>query len=232
MYIEIDRNDKRPIWLQIVDQVIDYITKGQLAPGDPLVPTRQLAQELSISRSSVQIAYEELQSRGYVETSRRGGTKVCPLIPETALALEELSVPAIPPNPFLENKTDKVEHWPDVDQDEKAEIDFRLHEPYVDPSFQTSWRRASNAAMRKENLLTWGYSSPYGLYSVREQISRYLAIERGIYVQARTNSTHIRSETNDGYHCTGIATGGRYSLCRRSGISGCLVCDAVSQYEC
>ena len=84
MYIEIDRSDKRPIWLQIVDQVIDYITKGQLAPGDPLVPTRQLAQELSISRSSVQIAYEELQSRGYVETSRRGGTKVCPLIPDTA----------------------------------------------------------------------------------------------------------------------------------------------------
>ncbi len=183
MYIEIDRSDKRPIWLQIVDQVIDYITKGQLAPGDPLVPTRQLAQELSISRSSVQIAYEELQSRGYVETSRRGGTKVCPLIPETDLALDELSVPVIPPNPFLENKTDKVEHWPDVAQDEKAEIDFRLHEPYVDPGFQNSWRRASNAAMRKENLLTWGYSSPYGLYSVREQISRYLAIERGIYVQ-------------------------------------------------
>lgn len=183
MYIEIDRSDKRPLWLQIVDQVIDYITKGQLAPGDPLVPTRQLAQELSISRSSVQIAYEELQSRGYVETSRRGGTKVCPLIPETDLALDELSVPAIPPNPFLENKTDKIEHWPDLALDEKAEFDFRLHEPYVDPSFQNSWRRASNAAMRKENLLTWGYSSPYGLYSVREQISRYLAIERGIYVQ-------------------------------------------------
>ncbi|MBB6446987.1 MocR-like pyridoxine biosynthesis transcription factor PdxR [Bacillus benzoevorans] len=183
MYIEVDRKDKRPIWLQIVDQVIDYITRGQLSPGDPLVPTRQLAQELSISRSSVQIAYEELQSRGYVATSRRGGTKVCQLIPETNLYGEEQSVPAIPPNPFLEEKTDYVEHWPDVNQDEKAEIDFRLHEPYVDPGFQKSWRRASNTAMRKENVLNWGYSSPYGLYSVREQISRYLAIERGIYVK-------------------------------------------------
>jgi GntR family transcriptional regulator / MocR family aminotransferase len=37
--------------------------------------------------------------------------------------------------------------------------------------------------MKEENLLDWGYSSPYGLYSVREQISRYLAIERGIHVQ-------------------------------------------------
>ncbi len=66
MYIELDKGDKRALWLQIVDQVIDYITKGKLSPGDPLVPTRQLAQELAISRSSVQIAYEELQSRGYV----------------------------------------------------------------------------------------------------------------------------------------------------------------------
>ena len=81
MYIELDKGDKRALWLQIVDQVIDYITKGRLSPGDPLVPTRQLAQELSISRSSVQIAYEELQSRGYVNTSRRGGTRVCEIMP-------------------------------------------------------------------------------------------------------------------------------------------------------
>ena len=83
MYIELDKGDKRAIWLQIVDQVIDYITNGQLSPGDPLVPSRQLAQELSISRSSVQIAYEELQSRGYVTTSRRGGTRVCDIIQDT-----------------------------------------------------------------------------------------------------------------------------------------------------
>jgi GntR family transcriptional regulator / MocR family aminotransferase len=37
--------------------------------------------------------------------------------------------------------------------------------------------------MKEKNILDWGYSSPYGLYSVREQIARYLAIERGIHVQ-------------------------------------------------
>ena len=68
MYIKIDKKDKRPLWLQIVDQVIEYIEDGQLSPGDPLVPTRQLARELAVSRSSVQNAYEELQSRGYVNT--------------------------------------------------------------------------------------------------------------------------------------------------------------------
>lgn len=182
MYIELSKADKRALWLQIVDQVIDYISSGQLSPGDPLVPTRQLAQELSISRSSVQIAYEELQSRGYVITSRRGGTRVCQIMPDNAASPTQQSVPSIPANPFLEETTERVDHWPDLNQDEKPQIDFRLHVPYIDPTFQKSWRRASNSAMKEKNLLDWGYSSPYGLYSVREQVARYLAIERGIHV--------------------------------------------------
>jgi GntR family transcriptional regulator / MocR family aminotransferase len=182
MYIELDKKDKRPLWLQIVDQVIEYITIGQLSPGDPLVPTRQLAQELSISRSSVQIAYEELQSRGYVTTSRRGGTRVCQIMPENLSDQPKQSIPYLPPNPILEENTDQVGHWPDLNKNEKAEIDFRLHEPYVDQNFQKTWRRASNSALKSEKLLDWGYSSSYGLLSVREQISRYLAIERGIQV--------------------------------------------------
>lgn len=182
MYIEINKGDKRALWLQIVDQVIDYISTGKLSPGDPLVPTRQLAQELSISRSSVQIAYEELQSRGYVITSRRGGTRVCEIKPDNSTFQNQQSVPFIPPNPFLEEKEERVDHWPELKKEEKADIDFRLHEPYIDPIFQKSWRRASNMAMKDKNVLDWGYSSPYGLFSVREQISRYLAIERGIHV--------------------------------------------------
>lgn len=183
MYIELDKEDKKALWLQIVDQVIEYISSGQLSPGDSLVPTRQLAQELSISRSSVQIAYEELQSRGYVATSRRGGTRVCQIMPENAGCQPQQSVPVIPANPLFEETNKRVDHWPDLNQDEKPQIDFRLHVPYIDSTFQKSWRRASNTAMKEENVFDWGYSSPYGLYSVREQISRYLAIERGIHVQ-------------------------------------------------
>ena len=228
MYIELDKGDKRALWLQIVDQVIDYITKGKLSPGDPLVPTRQLAQELAISRSSVQIAYEELQSRGYVTTSRRGGTRVCDIIQNTDTYQSKQSVPSIPPNPFIEENTKRVDHWPDMKSDEKADIDFRLHEPYIDSTFQNSWRRASNTAMKEKNVLDWGYSSPYGLYSVREQISRYLAIERGIHVQPESNITHFRGKANDGYHCTSSVTRRRYSFRRRSWFSCCLVHHEIS----
>jgi GntR family transcriptional regulator/MocR family aminotransferase len=181
MYIELNRKDKRPLWLQIVDQVIEYITNGQLSPGDPLVPTRQLSQELSISRSSVQTAYEELQSRGYVTTSRRGGTKVCDILANDEFTQTTTSTPIMPVKPFLE-ETKRADHWPDLKKEEKAEIDFRLHSPYIDSTFQKAWRQASNTAMKEVNLFDWGYSSSYGLYSVREQISRYLAIERGIHV--------------------------------------------------
>ncbi|WP_338471437.1 PLP-dependent aminotransferase family protein [Niallia sp. XMNu-256] len=183
MYIEIDKKDKRPLWLQIVDHVIEYIEEGQLSPGDPLVPTRQLARELSISRSSVQIAYEELQSRGYVTTSRRGGTRVCDIMGDHVSADTQDDPPVIPSNPLLEDKSRQAEHWPDMKAEEKAEIDFRLHAPFIDSTFQKAWRQASNTALKENSLFDWGYSSSYGLYSVREQISRYLAIERGIHVE-------------------------------------------------
>ena len=182
MYIELNKKDKRPLWLQIVDQVIEYITNGQLSPGDTLVPTRQLSQELSISRSSAQIAYEELQSRGYVTTSRRGGTRVCNILADEEFTHTTSSTPIIPAKPLLEKDTKRVGHWPDLKKEEKAEIDFRLHLPYIDPTFQKAWRHASNTAMKEVDLFDWGYSSSYGLYSVREQISRYLAIERGVHV--------------------------------------------------
>lgn len=48
----------------------------KLNPHDQLTPTRVLAQELNVSRSTIQLAYDELLARGYVSTSRRGGTKV------------------------------------------------------------------------------------------------------------------------------------------------------------
>ncbi|MCU9612945.1 PLP-dependent aminotransferase family protein [Caldibacillus lycopersici] len=182
MYIEINRSVSKAIWLQIVDQIIDFIMSGQLSPGDPLVPSRQLASMLGVSRSTVQLAYEELQSRGYVTTSRRGGTKVCQIMPDETKAENQKTIPPIPVHPLLEEK-DQVQYWPKLQTDKKPSIDFRLHEPYIDATFKKAWRKAFNIAVKSENVLDWGYSSPYGLPSVREEISRYLAIERGIYVE-------------------------------------------------
>ncbi|MEH7800944.1 winged helix-turn-helix domain-containing protein [Bacillus pumilus] len=76
MYIYLDRSSTTPLWQQIVTGIIQQIHSKKLNPDDQLTPTRVLAQELNVSRSTIQLAYDELLARGYVSTSRRGGTKV------------------------------------------------------------------------------------------------------------------------------------------------------------
>ncbi|MEG0386649.1 MAG: GntR family transcriptional regulator, partial [Solibacillus sp.] len=74
--MKIDRQDSKPIWKQLLDQAMHNITSGKWKAGYRLPPTRELAQQLGVARSTVQTMYEELFSRGYTITSRRGGTQV------------------------------------------------------------------------------------------------------------------------------------------------------------
>jgi len=74
--LKVNRDDERPIWQQLLDQAIHNITTEKWPPGELLLPSRKLAQLIGVSRSTIQSVYEELFSRGYTVTSRRGGTRV------------------------------------------------------------------------------------------------------------------------------------------------------------
>ena len=66
-------NSQSPVamYRQIVDQVIQNLAAGQLAPGDQLPSIRSLSTELRINPNTVIKAYRELELRGYAE-SRHG----------------------------------------------------------------------------------------------------------------------------------------------------------------
>ncbi len=75
--LQVNRDDKNPIWQQLLDQAIHHITTGKWPPGGELLPpSRELALLVGVSRSTIQIVYEELFSRGYTVTNWRGGTRV------------------------------------------------------------------------------------------------------------------------------------------------------------
>lgn len=71
-----DRNNKKPIYKQIVEYIEQGISSG-LFPADSLLPSeRTLAKELNVNRSTVVSAYEELQSLGIVDRKKGSGTRV------------------------------------------------------------------------------------------------------------------------------------------------------------
>src|SRR6185295_14921695 len=69
----IDRSARPTLQEQLARQIRERIRSGDLAPGDPLPSTRDLASELKLSRNTAVYAYERLISEGYLESESRAG---------------------------------------------------------------------------------------------------------------------------------------------------------------
>jgi GntR family transcriptional regulator len=78
MKILIDTANARPVYEQIVQRVEQAILSGELAPGKPLPPIRQLANDLELNPNTVARAYQQLERNQIVATAGRRGTFVDP----------------------------------------------------------------------------------------------------------------------------------------------------------
>ncbi len=66
--LQIDQCSNVPLFRQIMDQIIQLVDSETLRPGDRLPATRDMAERLSVHRSTVYRAYQELWSLGYLES--------------------------------------------------------------------------------------------------------------------------------------------------------------------
>ncbi|MBK4995668.1 PLP-dependent aminotransferase family protein [Pseudomonas sp. S37] len=61
---------------QIVEALVAAITEGRLRPGTPLPGTREMAQLLNVNRKTVILAYEEAETKGWLQSVQLRGTFV------------------------------------------------------------------------------------------------------------------------------------------------------------
>jgi GntR family transcriptional regulator len=80
MLVNLDADDGRPLYLQIIDEVRRAIVIGTLRPEDPLPSVRELAAELVVNPRTVSQAYQELEREGVVYIRRGQGTFVSPTV--------------------------------------------------------------------------------------------------------------------------------------------------------
>ena len=76
MVIRIGQSDEVPIYLQIRDQIIEGIARGELSSGDSLPSVRQLAADLGINLHTVNKAYSVLKQEGFLRVDRRRGAVI------------------------------------------------------------------------------------------------------------------------------------------------------------
>ena len=87
--ISLKQGDKVPLYEQIYSYIKEEIQKGAIPSGEKLPSTRALCRHLDVSRSTVELAYEQLvilkrsltgdilylRSRGCISSVRRAGQK-------------------------------------------------------------------------------------------------------------------------------------------------------------
>ena len=64
--IPIDPRDPRPIYLQIKEGLCRLILSGAVKTGERLPSVRELARHLAINPNTIQRAYRELESDGFI----------------------------------------------------------------------------------------------------------------------------------------------------------------------
>jgi serine phosphatase RsbU (regulator of sigma subunit) len=76
MQLHINPHDEAPVYRQIQRQIATAIADRQIHPGEALQSQEDLAAQLAVSPAAVRKAYEELQSDGLCDGSRKGRYRV------------------------------------------------------------------------------------------------------------------------------------------------------------
>jgi GntR family transcriptional regulator len=97
MFIAIDDNDPRPVYLQIAASIKEQIQKGMLKPGDELPSVRNLARDLGINLHTARHAYQLLREQGVVQLRLGSRARIAPLraAPADRMEIEKKVAPRL-----------------------------------------------------------------------------------------------------------------------------------------
>ncbi|HEY3556348.1 MAG TPA: PLP-dependent aminotransferase family protein [Kribbella sp.] len=155
--LTIDRDSGVPLHLQLAEQFRAAVLDGRLQAGHRLPSTRDLARDLSVSRSVTQAAYDQLHAEGWIEGRTGAGTFVTDVAP-----LQPAVRRSTTPQPETEPKL----------------LTLRPGIPYIAPTPDPGWRRAWREVSTQSPPR--GYDDAAGLPALRVALADHVARVRGI----------------------------------------------------
>jgi GntR family transcriptional regulator/MocR family aminotransferase len=72
-YIQIDKKNGQPLYQQLYEQLRTAAQRGSLRPGQKLPSIRRLSEDLGLSRTTIESAYQQLCVEGYIEARPQRG---------------------------------------------------------------------------------------------------------------------------------------------------------------
>ena len=168
----------RPLYEQIYQYIKDEIRRGNIRPEKQLPSSRELAKSLKVSRSTTQLAYEQLVSEGYLEAVPRKGyfaaslDGIFPPVAQSVAARpdqkKELSL-------GMEKESVRGQLFR-----EKFEVDFSPRGIDLEGFPYATWRKISRSVLKEEDRELFLKGEPQGDLILREAIREYLHAARGV----------------------------------------------------
>lgn len=166
---------------QVVSTLRNSIQRGELQAGDRLLPTRILALELAVSRTTVVAAYEQLCAEGYAETRQGAGTYI-----SADLNLDPAMAKGQGIDPVWSAYASTAEEYiSDLLAFRQAKKHLRYNFLYGEPGYADlpieSWARIVGKKARALTEKQLGYAPNGGLLELRTALSSYLKRSRGVH---------------------------------------------------
>lgn len=186
-----DKNDSLPLYRQIYDAIRKAILSGEFASKMQLPATRNLAQNLGVSRITVVNAYEQLFAEGYLEGKTGSGTFVASELPEDLLqtAKSKLKKSVFKQNtplnlsPFGEKLVSK-----DIETIRGQMVvkfqPFQNGLTAVEHFPFEIWSRLASRYYKNPPRSILGYGDPQGFLPLRQAVAGHLKSARGVNCSA------------------------------------------------
>ena len=161
--ISLDTKRNIPLYEQIYDYIKQEIQQGKIQSGERLPSTRALSRHLEVSRSTIELAYEQLLSEGYVETQPYRGFFISQIDGLYRLEYQE------------EQQEIKVE-----EEKDQYKYDFSPNGVDLNSFPYNIWRKLSRECLQDDHSELFRLGNPQGEEGVRNAICSYLHQARGV----------------------------------------------------
>lgn len=160
--MNLEPHSSRPMYEQIYEYMKREIQTGGLPFKEKLPSTRKLSAYLQVSRSTVELAYEQLLSEGYIES-----------VPCKGYFVSELEGLC-----RMERQEQKL--VPDELPRDQYEYDFSPNGVDLDSFPHSAWKKLSRKILMDDNKELFMLGAPQGEEVLRKAIARYLHQARGV----------------------------------------------------
>lgn len=180
MFIRVDPRQREPLQLQIYESVRKAILGGVLTPGARLPSSRELADDLGVSRLTAVLAFEQLAAEGYITSRIGAGTYVNRELPDAGAYVPASAKREIAQHPQLSQRGTRLSQTPRVVRKIPGPPRaFRIGTPALDRFPVALWNRLVSRHTRRLTVAQLDYGDAAGLPALREAIAAHVSRARG-----------------------------------------------------